>query len=111
MKLVKAVKATPQVFPLTTVAGRVALLTGIAAKTVTDEELEAAVLHDTETRQHRKPVYAYGKRYTSIRNAAIAAIRLSTISGIDYAKKLNAMEKRIAYLCNKDQTVGFYWAK
>ena len=111
MKLVKAVKVSPQVFPLTSVAGRVALLTGIAAKTVTTEELEAAVVHDTEKRQYRKPVYAYGKRYPSIRKAAIAALRLSTVGGLDYALKLNAMEHKIAYLCNKDQTVGFYWAK
>lgn len=105
MKLVKAVKVSPQVFPLTSVAGRVALLAGIAAKTVTAEELEAAVVHDTEKRPYRKPVYAYGKRYSSVTAAAVAN------SGAVGRKAVNAMQKNIARWCNEDCHVGFYWAK
>lgn len=99
---------------LASTAGRTALLVGITAGTVTQKEIERAVLIDNEKRPHRKPVVAYGKRYSSVRQAAtsqLAAELVGARSGPNYARMLNCEEKRIAYLCNKDDTVGFYWSE
>lgn len=99
---------------LSSSAGRAAMLISIAAGTVSNKEIERAVLIDTEKRPYRKPVVAYGKRYSSIRQAATSQLAIELVgarSGLNYARMLNAAEKRIAYLCNKDDTVGFYWSE
>lgn len=93
-------------FKLNTQAGRVGLLTGITAGKVTREEVEAAVLQDTEKRPYRKPVVAYGRRYKSITAAAAANCRPNAT--------LNELKAEQAYIrnrCNADDAVGFYWAK
>ena len=111
-KAAMAIKVTPVVYPLTTVAGRVALLVGITSGTVQYDEVVQAVLHDTATRAARKPVYAAGRRYSSIRNAAIALVTYSPmLSRLDYAKRLDAMAHKIARWCNEDNRVGYYWSK
>ena len=102
----QAKKVSPQVFPLTTVAGRVGLLAGITAGTVTREEVEAAVLKDTEKRPYRKPVVAGGRRYDSISEAA------EEIAGWkSHHSKVLAMQKTIARYCNADNVEGYYWSE
>ena len=102
----QAKKVSPQVFPLTTVAGRVGLLAGITAGTVTREEVEAAVLKDTEKRPYRKPVVARGKRYDSVTEAADGIC-----GSMAPRKRLMAMQKTIARYCNADNVEGFYWSE
>lgn len=97
-------KVTHKEFKLTTVAGRVGLLAGIAAGTVQRAELEAAVLADTEKRPYRKPVVAFGKRYNSVTQAAMANTHVIG------RRAVNAMQKNIARWCNEDCHVGFYWS-
>jgi hypothetical protein len=101
----QAKKATPQHFSLNTVAGRVALLTGIVEGVVLQKEIMHAVIQDTEKRPYRKPVVAYGKRYPSVTAAALAN------SGAVGRKAVNAMQKNIARWCNEDCHVGFYWSE
>lgn len=99
-------KVQHQNFLLRTTAGRVALLTGIAAGTVTQKEIEYNVLVDIEKRPYRKPVVAYGKRYPSVTAAAAD----SCYQGAS----LNTLKNEQAFirnLCNKDDTVGFYWSE
>lgn len=99
---------------LSSAAGRTALLIGITAGTVSQKEIERAVLRDNEKRPYRKPVVAYGKRFDSVRSAATSQLANELVgarSGPTYARMLNAEEKRIAYYCNKDDTVGFYWSE
>jgi len=103
MKL--ANKVTPKVFPLISTTGRVALLTGITAGTVTLAEVEHAVLRDLEARPYRKPVVARGQRYPSITAAAEAlAGRFAT------HREIKAWQVTIANKCNADNVVGYYWA-
>ena len=104
-------KITPAVYPLTTSAGRVGLLAGITAGTVTTAEVEASVLHDVAPRQYRKPVVAEGRRFPSVRAAAIWLLRDSqSFQRANYARLLNATEKSIARACNADNVVGYYWS-
>jgi hypothetical protein len=99
-------KATPQVFALTSVAGRVALLCGITAGTVTQKEVEAAVVMDTEKRPHRKPVVAEGMYFKSVTDAAVC------LTGARPTRReVMAEQKRIARLCNADNVEGYYWAE
>lgn len=101
-----AKKVSPQVFQLTTVAGRVGLLAGITAGTVSREELEAAVLKDTEKRPYRKPVVASGIRFDSVTKAAEAHTRNRATR-----REVLAMQKTIARYCNADNVEGFYWSE
>jgi hypothetical protein len=101
-----AKKVSPQVFALTTVAGRVGLLAGITAGTVTYEEVEASVLRDTEKRPYRKPVVAKGKRYSSVTRAAEGIC-----GSMAPYKRLLAMQKTIARYCNADNVAGYYWSE
>ena len=97
---------------LSRAAGRTALLIGITAGTVSQKEIERAVLRDNEKRPYRKPVVAYGKRFDSVRSAASWSLGSTSAKvGIEYARMLNAEEKLIARVCNKDDTVGFYWSE
>lgn len=120
----QAKKVSPQVFQLTSVAGRVGLLAGITAGTVSREEVEAAVLADTEKRPYRKPVVAEGKRYNSVTDAALALVskyekcvefnrktRKFKIVGADRARAIDALKHRIARYCNADNVEGFYWSE
>ena len=102
----QAKKVSHQVFPLTTVAGRVGLLAGITAGTVTREEVEAAVLKDTEKRPFRKPVVARNKRYPSVTAAAEAIC-----GSMAPRKRIMAMQKTIARYCNADNVEGYYWSE
>jgi len=105
IKAVKKVDYTA--LPLTCQAGRTALFIGLTAGTVTREEVEQAVLLDNEKRPYRKPVVAYGKRYSSITAAAADRFngRLAT------SNQHKSEQARIRRLCNEDKTVGFYWAE
>ena len=102
----QAKKVSPQVFKLASVAGRVGLLAGITAGTVSREEVEAAVLKDTEKRPYRKPVVADYTRYPSITAAA------EDICGWKASRReVLAMQKNIANWCNSDDVPGCYWAE
>ena len=111
-------KATHPSFPLSTVAGRVALLTCVIADAVPKKVLENIVVHDTEKRPHRKPVVVpIGKkevRFPSVRAAAQSKL-VDMYPGLQYGpsylRKLNAMEKRIANYCNADNVKGYYWSE
>lgn len=99
-------KATHTRFPLTTQAGRVALLTGITAGTVSRGEVEAAVLVDTEKRPYRKPVVAWNRRFNSVTEAAAAVC--SKRASLNELKNMQQMIRR---LCNADNVYGFYWSE
>lgn len=113
------VKATPTEFKLSKQAGRIGLLCGITAGTVTREEAEAAILADTERRPRNKPVVVPDRngvetRFGSIREAARFLLTQRPKQGggkHKYALRLNAMEKYIANRCNQDCWYGFYWAE
>lgn len=111
-------KVNPTQFKLTTQAGRVGLLCGITAGTVTREEAEDAVMADIEKRPYRKPVVVPDRngvevRFDSVREAAHFLLKSSkkSISKSRYALCLNNMEKFIARRCNQDRWMGFYWAE
>lgn len=93
-------------FNLSTVAGRVGLLCGLTAGTVSREEVEHAVLADTEKRPYRKPVVAYGQRFESITAAAEWACHLNAT-----LNELKTEQARIRKLCNDDCWEGFYWSE
>lgn len=93
-------------FKLSTQAGRIGLLCGLTAGTVTRDEVEAAVLQDTEKRPYRKPVVAYGRRYNSITEAAAA-----NCSSTATLNQLKAEQAFIRKLCNADNVEGFYWSE
>lgn len=101
-------KVVPKEFKLTTQAGRVGLLCGVIAKTVTDEELQHAIIADTEKRPYRKPVVAYGQRFNSITEAAEWALGGKQWSTLN---ELKAEQARIRNMCNADNVVGFYWSE
>lgn len=111
-------KATHPTFPLSTVAGRVALLTSVISGIVPNRVLENIVVHDTEKRPYRKPVVVpingKEKRFPSVREAAHAKLveqRCGGTYGPMYLRMLNAMEKRIANYCNADNVKGYYWSE
>ena len=105
---IKAVgKVDYEALPLTTQAGRTALFIGITAGTVTQAEIEKAVLLDNEKRPYRKPVVAYGKRFNSITEAANATF-FGKPATVSQHKSAQAYIRR---LCNEDKTVGFYWSE
>lgn len=113
-------KVAHKEFSLASTAGRVALLVGVTAGTVSRTEVEAAVLRDTEKRPYRKPVVVPGIRgkemhFTSVRFAAAYLLWLEHRKtgapvGTYYARALGAIEKRIARYCNADNVKGFYWS-
>ena len=110
-KLNAPAKVNPMVYPLTTSAGRAGLLLSITAGMVGHAEVETAVLNDVAPRQYRKPVVADDIRFPSVRAAAIHLMRGYLVSRQDYARMLNATEKRIANWCNKDNVAGYYWSE
>jgi hypothetical protein len=93
-------------FPLTSQAGRVALLTGILAGVVGAQEILAAVADDVETRPRRKPVRAWDRRFPSITAAAEWARQEFRWSD---PRSVAAWRQQIARLCNQDCWPGFYW--
>ena len=99
-------KVAHKSFKLTSVAGRVALLAGITAGTVSREEAEQAVLADTEKRPYRKPVVARNKRYPSITAAAEALC-----GSMSTRRRVLAVQKTIARYCDADNVAGFYWSE
>ena len=101
--MAKIRKVTHKEFKLATQAGRIGLLCGITAGTVTNAEIEHAIIADTEKRPYRKPVVANGKRYPSITAAAVALAD-------NNRKAVLAMQKTIANWCNADNVEGYYWA-
>jgi hypothetical protein len=116
----KLVKKVPQTYSLSTINGRVGLLCGITAGTVSREEVEAAVLHDTETRQYRKPVvvpnHSGGEvRFGSVRSAAAFLLRIENFGhipkGINYSRKLSNIAQRISRYCNADNVPHYYWSE
>ena len=108
----KAAKVIHPTFNLSTVMGRTVFLTGVALGSIPTTYIQAVVKEDNYHRPYRKPVVAGGRRYSSIRAAAVSILRVAG-SGVnlDYAKQLNALEKRIARLCNADNVEGFYWSE
>ncbi len=115
IKIVKArkpVKVVPQVFPLNTVAGRVGLIAGITAGTVSRAEVEAAVLHDVEPRNRRKPVVVEDIRFSSITNAALYLMRQEKVKqGMAFTRRLDTLKHTIANWCNADTVPGYYWSE
>ena len=114
MAKLKFKKAIPQVFPLTSTAGRVALLVGLTAGTVSRPEVEAAVLQDIEPRRYRKPVVAWGIRFESITLAAEARAEIgykAFMGPVEYMRRVKQWQKNIANWCNADNLQGFYWAE
>lgn len=107
----RSYKTKPTVFPLTKQAGRIGLLAGIAAGTVTRAELEFTTLLDTEKRPYRKPVVADGIRYESVTDAAVSILGKTKSKRYSYAKRMDAMRHRIAAYCNADNVEGFYWSE
>lgn len=101
----KAAKVIHPSFNLSTVMGRTVFLTGVAMGTVPTAYIQAVVNEDNQRRPYRKPVVAYGKRYPSVTEAAIAN---SSFVG---RKAVNAMQKNIARWCNEDCHEGFYWSE
>ena len=63
-------KVVNQFFPMARSAYRIALLSGILSKTVTDKEIESVMLKDSETRKRKKPVRAEGIYFESVTDAA-----------------------------------------
>lgn len=102
----KYTKTTPAVFQLTSTAGRVALLCGLTAGTVTRKEVEAAIIADTAPRPYRKPVVACGMRFDSVTDGAVHLCGRGASHN-----KIAAMKKNIANWCNADNLEGYYWAE
>ena len=104
----QAKKATPKVFPLTTVAGRIGLLGGLTAGTVTREEVEYNMLVVV-------PRHTGGEvRFDSITDAAKYLVMCEngiTLNRYDYARKMDCMKHRIARYCNADNVEHYYWAE
>jgi hypothetical protein len=106
-------KIIPFQFPLSTQAGRVALLAGIMSGYVTKQEIAHAITQDMETRPRIKPVMAWGRRFESVTAAAHWAIRWKPdfcakgIAG-DHAR-LERARKLIARRATQDCWAGFYW--
>jgi hypothetical protein len=115
-------RARPQVFPLQKSSGRVGLLLGVIDGTVGREEIQAAVLQDTQKREYRKPVVvprAFGGevRFESVTEAAKYLLRHECgedgvqLTGQAYARRLDCLQHRISRLCNADDTPHYYWAE
>ena len=115
-------KATNTQFNLAKQSGRVGLLCGITAGTVTAAEIEHAVLKDTEPRTYRKPVVvpdfgyipAREQRFDSITEAAhylVTWLGDTWGQNEEYARKLDAMKHRITRYCNADNVLHYYWAE
>lgn len=103
-------------FPLARQSGRVALLLGVLAQAVTAQEIQAAVLLDTEKRPRVKPVVAGGRRYSSVIAAADGLARRkhplwTSIVGQYGSVSLGrlAVARAISYRATKDTFHGFYW--
>lgn len=104
-------------FPLTTVAGRTALLISITAGIVTASEVEAAVLKDNEPRPRRRPVCVEGMRFESVTEAAhwLKAARpdmwihSSAARERDQHRITRNLIARIRNWCNADNVEGYYW--
>lgn len=99
-------------FPLTSVAGRTALLIGLTAGTVGRKELEAAVLLDNQPRPYLKPVVVEGIRFKSITAAALHLVKAERkLKRPAYAARVKALQTRIARWCNENTVPGYYWAE
>ncbi len=98
-------KVAHKEFSLASTAGRVALLVGVTAGTVSRTEVEAAVLRDTEKRPYRKPVFIFGRRFASITAAAEYSVGPHAS-----AKSLKAEQVQIQKWCNADNVEGVYWS-
>lgn len=108
----KVTKVTNTVFPLASSANRIALLVGITAGVVERAEIEAAVIHDTEARPHKKPVVYQNKRYPSVSAAARSYVEQTArrYTRDTYFNKVQAAQKMIARMANDDCWEGCYWS-
>ena len=102
-------------FPLQTQAYRIALLSGVLSGTVDRPEIEHAMVVDSGRRPYRRKVVAGGKFYDSIADAARAMLKrdahlLKQLPPGEIAKRFDANKKFITYVCDKDDTEGYYWA-
>lgn len=103
-------KIVNNVFPLASSANRIALLAGIAAGTVDTNEIEAAVLKDTEKRVRSKPVRAAGIYFASVTDAAKFLVSADSRMDKDtYYLKVQAKRKKISSMCTADCYHGYYW--
>lgn len=103
------------VFSLDSIAGRVALLTGIVAGTVGKAEIRAAVLADVQPRKMRKPVVAWNRRFESVTDAAHWGYRKHPESHgrvqADYHAVIERMRKNVAKWATADNVPGFFWTE
>lgn len=104
-------------FPLSTVAGRTALLISITAGITGPAEVEAAVLKDNEKRPTRRPVCVEGMRFESVTEAAhwLKAARPDLWQNSVAARERDQhritrnLISRIRNWCNADNVEGYYW--
>lgn len=108
-------KIVPNKFPLSSQAGRVALLAGVLAGHVGKEEIRNAMVQDTEKRPRSKPVVAWDRRFESVTQAAHWAVRWrpevagrGVVAG-DHAA-LERVRKMISTRATQDCWAGFYWS-
>lgn len=108
-------KIVPHQFPLSTQAGRVALLAGVLSGHVGKQEIVRAIEQDMETRPRVKPVMAWNRRFESVTAAAHWAIRWKPefcaggIAG-DHAR-LERARKLIGRRATQDCWEGFFWCE
>ncbi len=108
-------KINPVSFPLSTQAGRVALLMGLVNGTVKKAELRAAIIQDTEKRPYCKPIVAEGKRFDSVIDAAHWLYRTTPASHgtkhADHHAVIARIRKRIAKWATADNVPGYFWTE
>lgn len=97
-------------FPLTARDNRIALLLGVAAKTVDVREVEHAILRDSAARPFRKPVVADSVYYASVTDAARAEVG-PRVRGAEAHRLIMNAVKRISRWCDADNVEGYYWAE
>ena len=109
-------KIVPVSFPLTTQAGRVALLAGIMSGYVGKQEIAAAITQDMEPRPVRKPITVFNRRHDSVVEAAHYLYRTrpemhGTKAGVrcDQHAVVSRIAKRISKWATRDNVVGCYW--
>jgi cell division protein YceG involved in septum cleavage len=106
-------KATNIKFPMASSAHRIAIVSGLISGLVGRAEAMRTIEQDAGQRRHKKPVVAEGVQYDSVTDAAkfLVLVRPGRLSKEAFFRAVQNEQKRIARLCNQDQTEGYYWAE
>lgn len=98
---------------LTSIAGRNAVLGGITAGTVSRAECEYHMLVDNEKRPSRVDVVVEHRMFSSITSAAEYLFNKQyskyNMSAAEIYNAMCSLRTAIAYKCNKENTLGYYW--